>query len=68
MQAASQEADEQLLQLTSQLAASQRQLHELSSESAAVLSRLQMQAREEGAVLRVKLEQVQGEWKGHRGS
>ena len=49
------------MSLTSQLASAQRRLQELSSEADTVLSRHQAQAREDAAVLRVKMEQVQGE-------
>ena len=46
--------------LASQLASAQRRLQELTSEAETALSRHQAQAREEAAVLRVKLEQAQG--------
>jgi hypothetical protein len=61
LQAASQEAESQLLLLSSQLAAAQRQVQELSEEGASLLVRHQTQSREEAAVLRVKLEQSQSE-------
>ncbi|GAX80321.1 hypothetical protein CEUSTIGMA_g7759.t1 [Chlamydomonas eustigma] len=57
--AASQEAESQLLTLSSQLAAAQRQVQELTEEGTTLLARHQMQAREEAAVLKVKLEQSQ---------
>ena len=55
------------MSLTSQLASAQRRLQELSSEAETVLSRHQAQAREDAAVLRVKMEQVQGEGRGVQG-
>ncbi|GAX83568.1 hypothetical protein CEUSTIGMA_g10993.t1 [Chlamydomonas eustigma] len=59
LQAASQEAESQLLTLSCQLAAAQRQVQELTEEGTTLLARYQMQAREEAAVLKVKLEQSQ---------
>ena len=61
LQGAAEEADAQLSNMLSELAVAKQQLAELSSQSASSLARVQMQAREEAALLRVKMEQVQGE-------
>ena len=68
MQAVVEEAEAQVSSLTSQLSQAQHQIAELALQSASSIARQQMQAREEGALLKVKLEQAQGEggvgWSG----
>ncbi|KAG1664519.1 hypothetical protein FOA52_007783 [Chlamydomonas sp. UWO 241] len=58
--ASASDADAQVAGLSAQLAAVSAQLEEVGSSAAVALARIQATAREDGALLRVRLEQAQG--------